>query len=104
MAVEATATHSVRAHLGASFTSIRPLHVNPPAKSYPIVDVSYLLFYGNNNGVHLSDKTTLVKYMYSNSAATIESKLEYSPLSNSIGSAAISALNGNGGSQPACLQ
>ena len=29
------------------------------AGSYPIVGVSYLLFYGNNNGVHVADKTTL---------------------------------------------
>lgn len=36
-------------------------YVNPPKGAYPIVDVSYLLFYGNNNGVHVSDKEALIK-------------------------------------------
>ena len=79
-------------------------YVNPPAKSYPIVDVSYLLFYGNNNGVHLSDKQKLISYLESKKANTLINKLEYIPLSSSVESAVNSALNGNGGSQPACLQ
>jgi ABC-type phosphate transport system substrate-binding protein len=78
--------------------------VSPPVKSYPIVGVSYLMFYGNNNGVHLADKTTLIKFLISTSANTIISKVEYAPLSNSIHTAVTNALNGNGGSQPACLQ
>jgi ABC-type phosphate transport system substrate-binding protein len=77
--------------------------VTPPAKSYPIVAISYLLFYGNNNGVHLPDKTTLIKYVESSAANTIENKLEYASLSSSIETAVITALNGTA-SQAACLQ
>jgi ABC-type phosphate transport system substrate-binding protein len=76
---------------------------SPPAKSYPIVGFSYWLFYGNNNGIHLADKTTLIKFITSNAANTIVGKLEYAPLSNSIHTAIINALNGNA-SQSACLQ
>jgi ABC-type phosphate transport system substrate-binding protein len=76
---------------------------NPPAKSYPIVAVSYLLFYGNNNGVHLSDKTALIKYLESSSANKIVNKLEYSSLPPSISTATLNALNGTA-SQSACLQ
>jgi ABC-type phosphate transport system substrate-binding protein len=79
-------------------------YVSPPAKTYPIVDISYLLFYGNNNGVHVSDKQKLINFLESKQANTIINKLEYIPLSSSIQKAVISALNGNGGSQPACLQ
>jgi ABC-type phosphate transport system substrate-binding protein len=78
--------------------------VTPPAKTYPIVAVSYLLFYGQNNGVHLADKTTLIKYLESSQANKLVAKLEYTPLNSSIENAVITALNGNGGSQPACLQ
>lgn len=79
-------------------------YVNPPKGAYPIVAVSYLLFYGNNNGVHLSDKKALINYLYSKKATSIINKLEYVPLSTSLKTAVVSALNGNGGSQPACLQ
>ncbi|MBV9719670.1 MAG: substrate-binding domain-containing protein [Candidatus Eremiobacteraeota bacterium] len=78
-------------------------YVNPPKGSYPIVDVSYLLFYGQNNGVHVPDKTALIKFLVSAQANTIIKKLEYAPLSSSVESAVVSALNGNG-SQAACLQ
>jgi ABC-type phosphate transport system substrate-binding protein len=76
----------------------------PPNKTYPIVGFSYWLFYGNNNGVHLSDKKKLINFLVSSSASTIISKLEYAPLSSSVHTAITNALNGNGGSQPACLQ
>jgi ABC-type phosphate transport system substrate-binding protein len=79
-------------------------YVSPPKSAYPIVDVSYLLFYGNNNGVHLPDKTTLIKFLESSAANKIVDKLEYAPFSSSVENAVISALNGNGGSEPACLQ
>jgi ABC-type phosphate transport system substrate-binding protein len=79
-------------------------YVNPPKGAYPIVAVSYLLFYGKNNGVHLSDKKTLINFLESKKANNITNKLEFVPLSQSVESAVISALNGNGGSQPACLQ
>ncbi|HYL27424.1 MAG TPA: substrate-binding domain-containing protein, partial [Candidatus Nitrosotalea sp.] len=85
---------------GGSLNSSTPwcqLYIDPsnftssPAKTYPLVAVSYLLFYGNNNGVHLSDKTTLIKYMTSAAASTIMGKLEYAPLSNSIHQAILNA-------------
>jgi ABC-type phosphate transport system substrate-binding protein len=79
-------------------------YVNPPAKAYPIVAVSYLLFYGQNNGVHLSDKIALIKFLESAPASKIVNKLEYVSLSKSIQTATLAALNGNGGSQPACVQ
>jgi ABC-type phosphate transport system substrate-binding protein len=78
-------------------------YVTPPAKSYPLLGISYLLFYGNNNGIHLSDKKTLINYVESSAANAIENKLEYAPLSSSIETAVINALNGNSG-QAACLQ
>ena len=79
-------------------------YVNPPKGAYPIVAVSYLLFYGNNNGVHVSDKKALINFLYSKKANNLINKLEYVSLSSSVKTAVISALNGNGGSQPACLQ
>lgn len=79
-------------------------YVNPPKGAYPIVAVSYLLFYGNNNGVHVSDKEKLINFLFSKKATNITNKLEFVPLSTSVKTAVINALNGNGGSQPACLQ
>ncbi len=78
-------------------------YVTPPAKSYPIVGVNYLMFYGQNNGVHLSDKQKLISFLESNKANKIIDKLEYIPLSKSIRTAVLSAFNGNS-SQAACLQ
>ncbi|MBV9027322.1 MAG: substrate-binding domain-containing protein [Candidatus Eremiobacteraeota bacterium] len=78
--------------------------VNPPAHAYPIVAVSYLLFYGQNNGVHVPDKIALIKFLESKKANTIVQPLEYVSLASSIETAVLSALNGNGGSQPACVQ
>ncbi|HKU81455.1 MAG TPA: substrate-binding domain-containing protein, partial [Candidatus Tumulicola sp.] len=78
--------------------------VKPPAgTSYPIVGMSYFLFYGNNNGVHLADKQALIKFMESTAADTIVKKLEYSPLSGSVHTAILDALNGSGSKKP-CLQ
>ena len=42
--------------------------------------------------------------MVSSQANKIINKLEYAPLANSIHTAVLNALAGNGGSQPACLQ
>jgi ABC-type phosphate transport system substrate-binding protein len=75
----------------------------PPAKSYPIVGVSYLLFYGNNNGVHVPDKIALIKYLESTAANNLVKKFEYASFSSSVENAVITALNGTG-SQAACLQ
>jgi ABC-type phosphate transport system substrate-binding protein len=79
-----------------------------PAKgAYPIVAVSYLLFYGNNNGVHVSDKEKLINFLESSSANKIANKLEYTPLSSGIETAVLNALNGTGGGSGSgnpCLQ
>jgi ABC-type phosphate transport system substrate-binding protein len=79
----------------------------PPKKTYPIVGFSYWLFYGQNNGVHVADKQTLVNFITSSAANKIVSTLEYAPLSSSIHTAITNALNGVGGGsgsgQP-CLQ
>ena len=75
----------------------------PPAGAYPIVTISYLLFYGQNNGVHLSDKQTLIKFVVSPKATAIVKKLEYAPLALSINKAVLNALNGPKGKAP-CLQ
>jgi phosphate transport system substrate-binding protein len=77
--------------------------VTPAAKAYPIVGISYFLFYGNNNGVHVSDKIALIKFMESAQANKIVKKLEYTSLSSSIQKAVLSALNGSS-KKAACLQ
>ena len=63
-----------------------------------------MLFYGQNNGVHTSDKQTLMKFLMGSQAARFSRRLEYTPLSPSLQTAVLSALNGNSGSQPACIQ
>jgi ABC-type phosphate transport system substrate-binding protein len=75
----------------------------PPQRAYPIVGVSYFLFYGQNNGVHTSDKQKLITFMESAQANKIVKKLEYTALSPSIQTAVMTALNGSG-SKAACLQ
>ena len=92
------------ARRGASSTSTRATSSPRRPKAYPIVGISYLLFYGQNNGVHVSDKQKLIKYIASTSANKVVQKLEYVPLSSSIHTAILNALAGNSGSQPACLQ
>ncbi|HEY1427967.1 MAG TPA: substrate-binding domain-containing protein [Candidatus Tumulicola sp.] len=83
---------------------IDPSHfVTPQARAYPIVGISYFLFYGNNNGVHVSDKKALITYMESKAATKVVKKLEYTPLPASIQNAVLNALNGTG-SKSACLQ
>ncbi|HEY6327575.1 MAG TPA: substrate-binding domain-containing protein [Candidatus Cybelea sp.] len=79
--------------------------VSPPSNTYPIVGISYWLFYGQNNGIHVSDKKTLINWLATSKAAgKIVNKLEYISVPLSVHQAITSALNGNGGSQPACLQ
>jgi|SRR5579883_672105 len=77
--------------------------VNPPNKTYPIVGFSYWLFYGNNNGIHVSDKIALINFLVSPQAGKLMEKLEYTPLSSSVHTAITNALKGNT-SQAACLQ
>ncbi len=37
----------------------------PPKGSYPIVGPTYLMFYGQNNGVHVIDKIALIQFLMS---------------------------------------
>lgn len=65
------------------------LFTNPAANgagknAYPINAVSYFLFYGNNNGVKLTNKQKLISYMVSTPAKTIEASEEYTPLPSGI--------------------
>lgn len=88
------------------------LFVNPsefvnPAQSngYPIVGVTYLLFYGSNNGVHTADKTKLINYITSSAANSVVSSFEYSPLGSSVQSQVQAAANGTGTySGKACIK
>jgi phosphate transport system substrate-binding protein len=78
----------------------------PPRGAYPIVSVSYLLFYGSNHHVHIPDKKKLITFITSAKANAIVSKLQYTPLNATIQTAVRNALAGgsaNGGKKP-CLQ
>ena len=73
-------------------------------RAYPITEISYMLFYGKNNGVHLADKTALVQFM--TNATRLKSilvPLEYTPLAQSFGSKISIALKGSR-KKPSCLQ
>ena len=85
----------------AKFTN--PVASGAPASSYPINAVSYLLFYGKNNGVHTTQKLQLIKFMTGSVARNIETKLEYTPLPASITTAVLTAVNGTS-SQSACIK
>jgi phosphate transport system substrate-binding protein len=78
--------------------------VNPTsAKGYPIVGLSYWLFYGKNQGVHLQDKTTLVKFIASAAANSVLGHYEYTPLGTGVHNQILKALNGHG-KVASCLQ
>jgi phosphate transport system substrate-binding protein len=103
---------------GINFTTVGDLHPEcvlyiptsayalPPRGAYPIVSVSYLLFYGNNHAAHVADKKKLITFLTSAKANAIVSKLQYTPLNPTIQTAVRNALAGgsaNGG-KAACLQ
>jgi phosphate transport system substrate-binding protein len=71
--------------------------------AYPIVAVSYLLFYGNNNLVHYPQKKALIKFITGNKAQTIISGLEYAPLSSSILKADYQAALGSNSGKGPCV-
>jgi ABC-type phosphate transport system substrate-binding protein len=77
--------------------------VTPPAKKYPIVGISYWLFYGNNNGIHVPDKKTLVKYISSSATRAYLPGLEYTALTTSVETAVRKALKGSA-KQTVCLK
>jgi len=72
-----------------------------PRNSYPIMAASYLLFYGNNNGVHGNQKRALIFFLTHSRATKIIGNLEYTPLSPAIVKAAFQAgLGSNSGKGP----
>ncbi|HTU82218.1 MAG TPA: substrate-binding domain-containing protein [Candidatus Acidoferrales bacterium] len=90
------------------------IFVNPdhfqkqPAGAYPIVAISYLLFYQKNNA-HYADDKTIVNYVTGAKTTASETayqatlKLGYFPLSKSLHTAIQNALNGTGHSSKPCL-
>jgi ABC-type phosphate transport system substrate-binding protein len=83
---------------------VDPSHfVLPPPKSYPIVAITYLLFYSQNNGVHVADKKKLINFIVTAKANKIVNGFEYASLPASIETAVTNALNGNQSVKP-CLQ
>jgi phosphate transport system substrate-binding protein len=77
---------------------VNPTHFTNPLEkeAYPIVGISYLLFYGNNNGVHVADKKTLINFIESSAGNAITSSLEYAPLSKGLQNGILAAANGTG--------
>jgi ABC-type phosphate transport system substrate-binding protein len=76
--------------------------VNPPSGDYPIVGLTYLLFYGKNNGSHLSDEKAMVNFVGTSSYKSILSPLEYTPIPTSLVKKIRKALNGTHKAAP-CL-
>ena len=80
------------------------VHRKAAVNAYPIVAVSYLLFYGFNNNVHTVQKRKLISFFTHSAAQKIIAGLEYAPLSPSIIKAdGDAALKQNGG-KGACVQ
>jgi phosphate transport system substrate-binding protein len=80
------------------------VHRKAASNAYPIVAVSYLLFYGQNNLVHYPQKKQLIRFVTGKAAQTIIAGLEYAPLSSSIIKAdSQAALGSNSGKGP-CVQ
>jgi phosphate transport system substrate-binding protein len=77
---------------------------NTPYRAYPIIAVSYLMFYGNNNGVHVPQKEKLIKFLISAKANKIVDNLEYIALSPTIQTAVGNALAGKGHSTSPCTK
>jgi ABC-type phosphate transport system substrate-binding protein len=81
--------------------------VNPPAGAYPIVGLSYWLFYGKNqtrNGSnHFTDLKNLITYLDSPAWNNALPGLEYAPLPSSTQTKVQAALNGHG-KTAACFQ
>jgi len=77
---------------------INPKHFTNPLEktAYPLVGISYLLFYGNNQGVHTADKIKLIDFIESAAGNAITSKLEYAPLAKGLQNGIVAAANGTG--------
>jgi hypothetical protein len=78
--------------------------VNPPAGAYPIVGLSYWLFYGKHQvrsgAHHYSDLKGLIKYLESNAGVALLAPIEYSPLPASTRKAVGAAFKGNTSQNP----
>ncbi|HEY1866793.1 MAG TPA: substrate-binding domain-containing protein [Candidatus Cybelea sp.] len=74
----------------------------PPHGAYPIVGLTYWLFYGTNHGQHTANKKKLINFMISNKGQALLGPLEYTPLAASLRSAVGTALKGTA-SQTACI-
>ena len=85
---------------------IDPLHFaggGAPKGAYPIVEIGYLLFYGNNNGVHTFAKRHLLHFLSTASARKIETAFGYTALGSSLQNAIDQAVQGGHGHAP-CVQ
>ena len=76
--------------------------VTPPKGAYPIMGLSYWLFYGTNHGIHTANKKKLINYEISSKGQALLGPLEYTPLAASVRGAVGTALKGTA-SQTACL-
>ncbi|HEY6485005.1 MAG TPA: substrate-binding domain-containing protein [Candidatus Cybelea sp.] len=81
--------------------------VNPPAGDYPIVGLSYFMFYGKDQmragSNHFNDLKGLIQYLDSNAWNNALPNLEYTPLPASTQTKIQKALNGTH-AIPACLK
>lgn len=81
--------------------------VNPPKGAYPIIGLSYFLFYGKNqtrNGAnHFTDLKNLITYLDSMTWSSALPALEYSPLPALTRGKIKKSLSGQG-KTPACFQ
>jgi ABC-type phosphate transport system substrate-binding protein len=79
---------------------IAPKKVVEPANSYPIVMLTYVMFYGANK-VGFGDKSKLVRYMTGKSGESLSdielliARSEYAPVSEAISSAIYNAYTGS---------
>ncbi|HTX60335.1 MAG TPA: substrate-binding domain-containing protein [Verrucomicrobiae bacterium] len=85
---------------------INPSHFTSPkeASAYPIVGVSYLIFYGKNQGVHTADKIKLIKYVISKAGGQAMENLDYTPLSYDIYHHVSEAVDGTKPYKSPCIQ
>ncbi len=82
--------------------------VKAPSGDYPIVGLSYWLFYGKNqersgSTNHYADEKGLIQYLDSNAANSLLPGIEYTPLPASTQKKIQKALKGSK-SQPSCFQ
>ena len=81
--------------------------VNPPAGAYPIVGLSYFMFYGKDQkragSNHFKDLKGLIQYLDSSAWNSALPNLEYTPLPSSTRAAIQKSMTGHN-TTPACLK